>query len=166
MNLDSLVASVEDDVLPGLAYSLASRRGAGYVRERNFSTFHPATSNTYTIPAQRVIRVMLSDGGNSMLDLSTLRVACTIRNTGAQNLVLTGRDLACMFQRVTVRVKGVIMDDVSYYHRLVGTLMNLRPLNSLYSDGPSQLGTGFADYSSISYKNQANADATARLPTV
>jgi hypothetical protein len=25
--------------------------------------------------------------------------------------------------------------------------MNLRPLNSLYSDGPSQLGTGFSDYS-------------------
>ena len=125
MNLDNLVASVEDDILPGLAYSLASRRGAQYVRERIFSTYHPATSNTYTIPAQRVIRVMLSDGGNSMLDLSTVRVACTIRNTGAQNLVLAGRHLACMFQRVTVRVKGVITDDVSYYHRLVGTLMNL-----------------------------------------
>jgi hypothetical protein len=82
-----------------------------------------------------------------MLDLSTVRVACTIRNTGAlRTLVLTGRHLACMFQRVTVRVKGVITDDVSYYHRLVGTLMNLRPLNSLYSDGPSQLGTGYSDY--------------------
>jgi hypothetical protein len=54
-----------------------------------------------------------------------------------------------MFQRATVRVKGVITDDVSYYHRLVGTLMNLRPLNSLYSDGPSQLGTGFSDYGKV-----------------
>ena len=75
MNLDSLVATVEDDVLPGLA----SRRGAANVRERNFSTFHPATSNTYTIPSQRVIRVVLSDSGSSMLDLTTVRVACTIR---------------------------------------------------------------------------------------
>ena len=103
MNLDSLVASVEDDVLPGLAYSLASRRGAQYVRERNFSTYHPATSNTYTIPAQRVIRVMLSDSGNRMLDLSTVRVACTIRNTGAQDLILTGPHLACMFQQLGIK---------------------------------------------------------------
>ena len=75
MNLDALVATVEDDVLPGLAYSLGSKRGAAYVKERNFSTFHPATSNTYSIPAQRVIRVVLSDSGSVMLDLSTVRVA-------------------------------------------------------------------------------------------
>ena len=86
MNLDSLVATVEDDVLPGLSYSLASRRGAAYVRERNFSTFHPATSHAYTIPWQRPIRVVLSDSGSSMLDLSTVRVASTIRNTGTRPL--------------------------------------------------------------------------------
>ena len=126
-------------VLPGLAYSLASKRGAAYVKERNFSTFHPATSTTYSIPEQRVIRVVLSDSGSGMLDLSTVCVACTITNkSGTQPLYLTGRNLACMFQRTTVRCKGVITDDVSYYHRLVGTLMNLRPLNSLHSDGPSQ----------------------------
>ena len=84
-----------------------------------------------------------------MLDLSTVRVACAIRNTRTQPLYLTGRHPACMFQRATVRVKGVITDDVSYYHRLVGTLMNLRPLNSLYSDGPSQLGTGYSDYTRV-----------------
>ena len=87
MNLDALVATVEDDVIPGLAYSLGSKRGAAYVKERNFSTFHPATSNTYSIPAQRVIRVVLSDSGSSMLDLSTVRVACTIKNkSGTQPL--------------------------------------------------------------------------------
>ena len=96
MNLDSLVATVEDDVLPGLSYSLASRRGAANVRERNFSTFHPATSNAYAIPSKRVIRVVLSDSGSSMLDLSTVRVACTIRNTSTtQPLYLVGRHLAC-----------------------------------------------------------------------
>ena len=164
MNLDALVATVEDDVLPGLAYSLGSKRGAAYVKERNLSTFHPATSNTYSIPSQRVLRVVLSDSGSSMLDLSTVRVACTIRNTGAEDLYLTGRHLACMFQRATVRVKGVITDDVSYYHRLVGTLMNLRPINSLYSDGVSQLGTGFSDYSTITYNNTSGNDRTSRLP--
>jgi hypothetical protein len=68
-----------------------------------------------------------------------------------------------MFQRVTVRVKGVITDDVSYYHRLVGTLMNLRPLNSLYSDGPSQLGTGYSDYTQVNYTN-AGGNLNLRLP--
>ena len=41
--------------------------------------------------------------------------------------------------------------------------MNLRPLNSLYSDGPSQLGTGYSDYASIGFKNTSGADETARL---
>ena len=95
-------------------------------------------SNTNTNPSQRAIRVVLSDSGSSMLDLSTVRVACAIKNASdSQPLVLIGRHLACMFQRVTVRVKAVITDDVSCYHRVVGMLMNLRPLNSLYSDGPS-----------------------------
>jgi hypothetical protein len=70
-----------------------------------------------------------------------------------------------MFQRVTVRVKGVITDDVSYYHRLVGTLMNLRPLNSLYSDGPSQLGTGYSDYTQSGVQERwRHCGASARLP--
>ena len=118
MSLDSFFATVEDDVLLGLSYSFASRRGDAYVRERNFSTFHPATSNAYTILSQRAIRVVLSESGSSMLDVSTVRVACAIRNTSAtQPLVRTGRHLACMFQRVTVHVEGAITDDVSYYHR-------------------------------------------------
>ena len=108
---------------------------------------------------------MLSDSGSSMLDLSTVRVACTIRNTSTtQPLVLAGRHLACMFQRVTVRAKGVITDDVSCYHRLVGTLMNLRPLNSLHSDGPSQLGTGYLDYTRVDYMDAGNTGgASVRL---
>ena len=84
MNLDTLVATVEDDVLPGLSYPFASRRGAAYVREHNFSTFHPATPNTYTILSQRAVRVVLSDNGSSMLDLSTIGVACAIKNTGSR----------------------------------------------------------------------------------
>ena len=69
-----------------------------------------------------------------------------------------------MFQRVTVRVKGVIADDVSHYHRLVGRLMNLRPLKSLYSDGPSQLGAGHSDYTALEYRNKAGTgEDSARI---
>jgi hypothetical protein len=33
--LDSIVAGIEDDIIPGLQYSLASKRGAKYVKQRN-----------------------------------------------------------------------------------------------------------------------------------
>ena len=60
--LDSIVAGIEDDIIPGLQYSLASKRGAKYVKQRNSSTFYPATSNTYSVTSgQRVIRVVLAD---------------------------------------------------------------------------------------------------------
>ena len=43
--------------------------------------------------------------------------------------------------------------------------MNLRPLNSLYSDGPSQLGTGYSDYRRVECQNPGDTAApSARLP--
>ena len=127
--LDSIVAGIEDDIIPGLQYSLASKRGAKYVKQRNSSTFYPATSNTYSVTSgQRAIRVVLADSGSSMLDLSTVRVCLKIKNkSNDAPLALTGRHLACMFSRVTARVRGVITDDVMYYNRLVGMLQSFKP---------------------------------------
>ena len=107
--LDGIVAGVADDIVPGLQYSLASKRGAQYVKQRNSSTFYPATSNTYSVTTgQRTVRVVLADSGSSMLDLSTVRIMLNIKNNdGANSLALTGRHLACMFSRVTARVKGM-----------------------------------------------------------
>ena len=59
--LDSIIAAIEHDITPGLQYSLASKRGAKYVKQRNSSTFYPATSNTYSVSTgQRTIRVVLA----------------------------------------------------------------------------------------------------------
>ena len=44
--LDGIVAGVADDIVPGLQYSLATKRGEQYVKQRNPSTFYPATSTT------------------------------------------------------------------------------------------------------------------------
>ena len=119
--LDGIVAGVADDIVPGRQYSLASKRGVQYVKQRNSSTFYPATSNTYSVSSgQRVIRVLISDSGSSMLDLSTVRIAMRIKNNSADPLVFTGRHLACMCSRVITRVKGVQVDDVLFYNRLVG----------------------------------------------
>ena len=91
--------------------------GAQYVKQRNSSTFYPATSNTYSVSSgQRVILVLISDSGSSMLDLSTVRIAMRIKNNDANPMVFTGRHLACMFSRVTTRVKGVQVDDVLFYN--------------------------------------------------
>ena len=103
--LDGIVAGVADDIVPGLQYSIATKRGAKYVKQRNSSTFYPNTSNTYSITTgQRTIRVLSSDAGSSMLDLSTVRMAFVIKNNSPNPLVFTGRHLACMFQRITTRV--------------------------------------------------------------
>jgi hypothetical protein len=40
--LDGIVAGVADDIVPGLQYSLATKRGAQYVKQRNSSTFYPS----------------------------------------------------------------------------------------------------------------------------
>ena len=70
MNLDAIVATVEDAIVPGLGYSLHTQKASSYVRERNFSTFHPSGSNIYSVASgQRVIRFLISDGGKAMLDL-------------------------------------------------------------------------------------------------
>jgi hypothetical protein len=55
--LDSIVATLEDDLLPGLNFSLSSQRAASYVKHRSFSSFYPSGSNMYnSSTGQRVIR--------------------------------------------------------------------------------------------------------------
>ena len=114
--LGGIVAGVADDIAPGLQYPLASKRGAQHVQQRNSSPFYPATSNTYSVASgQRVIRVLVSDSGSSMLDLSTVRIAHRIKNLSAKSPAFTGRHLACMLSRATTRVKGVQVDDELVY---------------------------------------------------
>ena len=43
--LDQIVASVEDSILPGMNYSLSNRKGASFVNQRVLSTFFPTTSS-------------------------------------------------------------------------------------------------------------------------
>ena len=46
--LDQIVASVEDSILPGMNYSLNNRKGALFVHQRGLSTFFPTTSGVYS----------------------------------------------------------------------------------------------------------------------
>ena len=142
-NLDAIVATVEDAIVPGLGYSLHTQKAAGYVRERNWSTFHPSGSNIYSVASgQRVVRFLISDGGKAMLDLHTLRLNFQITNTDGTNpLYLTGRHPACLFSRLTVRVAGTQVEDILYYNRLLGMLQNFRTANAVASEGVMGVGT-------------------------
>ena len=42
--LDTIVASAEDSLLPGINYSLNNKRGASFVHQRVLTTFFPTTS--------------------------------------------------------------------------------------------------------------------------
>ena len=89
--LDQIVASVEDSILPGINYSLNNRKGASVVHQRVLSTFFPTTSDVYSPASQRSVKIMFSDSGNGFLDLSTIRISLRIRNTdGTKPLRLTG----------------------------------------------------------------------------
>ena len=135
-NLDSIVATLDEGLLPGLNFSLSNHQAAGYVRERHFSTFYPSGSNIYSpSTGQRVIRILVSDGGKSMLDLSTVRLSFDIVNTettGDKNLFLPSR-LGCLFQRLTLRIAGTQCEDILFYNRLCGMLNQFRSVNSQYS---------------------------------
>ena len=105
--LDQIVASVEDSILPGINYSLNNRKGASFVHQRVLSTFFPTTSGVYSPAAQRSVKIMFSDSGNGFLDLSTIRISLRIRNTDTTKpMRLTGGHSACIFQRLQSRIRG------------------------------------------------------------
>jgi hypothetical protein len=137
-NLDSIVATLDEGLLPGLNFSLSSSQAANYVRERHFSTYFPSGSNIYSPTlGQRVIRINVSDGGKSLLDLSTVRLAFDIVNTepaggGDKKLFLPGH-LGCLFQRLTLRIAGTQCEDILFYNRLCGMLNQFRSVNSQHS---------------------------------
>ena len=145
-NLDAIVATVDDAVIPGLGYVLSTQRGASYVRERHFSTFYPSGSNVYAVASgQRVLRFLISDGSKSYLDLNTIRLCFDITNantTAGKNLKLSGEHAACLFSRLTVRIAGVDVEDILYYNRYVGMLQNFRSVNGSRSSGVNGVLTG------------------------
>ena len=153
-NLDAIVATVDDAVIPGLGYSLSAQQSASYVRDRHFSTFYPSGSNVYSVASgQRVLRFLISDGSKSYLDLNSVRLCFDITNTNTTDgkvLKLSGEHAACLFSRLTVRIAGVDVEDILYYNRYVGLLQNFRSVNGSRSSGVNGVLTG-ANTSPLSF---------------
>ena len=122
-NLDAIVSTLDESVVPGLGYSLSTQQTASYVRERHFSTFYPSGSNVYSVASgQRVLRFLISDGSKSYLDLNTIRLCFDITNTNTtsgKNLLLSGEHAACLFSRLTVRIAGVDVEDLLYSYTTI-----------------------------------------------
>ena len=113
--LDTIVASAEDSLPPGINYSLNNKRGASFVHQRVLATFFPTTSGVYSPTTQRGLKFMLSDAGNGFLDLASVRVSMRVRNTDGTNpLLLTGGHSACLFIRLQSRLRGQLVRWHSY----------------------------------------------------
>ena len=140
--LDTIVASAEDSLLPGINYSLNNKRGASFVHQRVLTTFFPTTSGVYSPTTQRGLKFMLSDQGNGFLDLASVRVSMRIRNTDGTNpLLLTGGHSACLFTRLQTRLRGQLVDDILMYNRLVGMLQKFNTPVHNYNQGVAMTGT-------------------------
>jgi len=102
MSLEAAATAQSDSLLPGLSYTLGQT--ASYITERRFSTWWPQGSNIYNYAnGQRVIRFTITDAGNGLLDLSTIRLGFVIRNThGANPLVLDGTTPMVLFSTLRV----------------------------------------------------------------
>ena len=81
-------------------------------------TIRRAVTSIAPSTGRRVVRILVSDGGKSMLDLSTVRLSFDIVNnetTGDKKLFLPSH-LGCLFQRLTLRIAGTQCEDLSLIH--------------------------------------------------
>ena len=129
MSLEAAATAQEDQLIPGLNFSLGAT--AAYVTDRKFSSFWPQGSNIYQYnTGQRVLRFQITDPGNGLLDLSTIRLGFILSNLDTTNaLLLTGNSPMCLFGRMRVYLGGQLIEDVLNLNRHVGMMMKLLPAN-------------------------------------
>jgi len=139
MSLEAAASVGEDFLLPGLNYTLGQT--ASYISGRRFATFWPQGSNVYNYATgQRVLRFTLTDPANGLLDLSSLRLAFVLRNTGTTNLLVDSFTPMVLFSRMRVFVGGQQVEDIMNLHRHVGMMIKLLPFNRAWSQSIEGLG--------------------------
>ncbi len=118
--VESYANSTEDKLIEGLTFKLEG--GASYINDRNFCTFHPQGSNTYS-PSSGAKLIKIALTGKDWLDPSTFRVAFDLVNeatvSGTANPFL--RPLSgpwCLFRRVRLLAAGQVVEDIDYYSRV------------------------------------------------
>ena len=74
-----------------------------------------------------MLRFGLTSGGYDFVDPATIRLAFTIRNDGNAPMKLLSNSPLCLFQRLRVVMKGTVVEDISYLHRIEEMFDKLLP---------------------------------------
>jgi len=114
---NQVLSHTTDELIPGLTYTLG--KTAQFVRSRQATTFWPSGGNQYSVSGVRCLRFEIQSGGDMFLDPSTLRLAFKLKNNDAANpLRLLSNSPLCLFQRLRVLMKGTLVEDINYLHRM------------------------------------------------
>jgi len=110
-----ILSHESEELIPGLSYTLGPT--AQFARDRQATTLFFPLEVTNT-PSQGS---ELQSGGDMFLDPSTLRLAFTLKNDDATaNHLLRplSNSPMCFFQRMRVLMKGTLVEDINYLHRV------------------------------------------------
>jgi hypothetical protein len=116
---NQVLSHASEQRIPGLSYTLGPT--AQFVRARHSTTFFPSGGNQYSITGVRVLRLELQSGGDMFLDPATIRLGFTIKNnnaTATNLLIPLSNSPLCFFQRIRVLMKGTLVEDINYLHRV------------------------------------------------
>ena len=107
--------STDDYLVDGLSYQL--KPGASYVQRREFATYFPSGSDTYSSTSGvKVIKIRLS--GDTWLDPSTVRVMFDINNTHASDNLTFISGPHCFFRRLRILAGGTCIEDIDNYNKI------------------------------------------------
>ena len=135
--LEGQLSSTQEALLSSLDFRLGD--SANYVTRRRMGTiFYPSGASTFTHSGVRVARFQITS--QEWLDMSSLRVQLTLKNTHASNPLYPRTDgldngdsnngsPAIFFDRVRVFAANTVVDDVLYHGRNHMILHKLMPKN-------------------------------------
>ena len=107
--------STDDYLVDGLSYQL--KPGASYVQRREFATWFPQGSDTYSsTTGVKVIKIRLS--GDTWLDPSTVRLMFDITNTHAADDITFISGPHCFFRRLRILAGGTCIEDIDNYNKI------------------------------------------------
>ena len=139
--MEAILAAQQEQLLPGLSYSLPG--AVSYIKERSSNTWFPEGAASYAPNQVRVLRFNLSDQ-MAYLDPHTVVFSFTITNTSTQNpLKFKTPNPLIMFSRARLHLASTLVEDITFFGRWVNLMDNLLPYRKrLARYGTSGLSSG------------------------
>ena len=144
---EAITAGTSPGLLSGYSYDLGEV--TPYIQQRDSMTFAPQTGGPFNATNQ-FIRFVIADGSSmTLMDLSSVRLAFTLKNTDAAKKITLRGDPSALFSRARLFVKGTLVEDIMYYGRSVNLLNLLASKNKRLDDAIEMPDTSTAptDYS-------------------